>query len=122
MSLKKILIIDDEPELLKSLTITFEASGYEVQTAPDGLNGIERLREDRPDLVILDIMMPGLSGLDTLKEIKTINASIPVIMLTAYGTPKSAIESLKLGAYDHLSKPFNPETLLEMIKKALLSP
>jgi DNA-binding NtrC family response regulator len=115
----KILIIDDEPQLVESIAVRFKASGYTVQTAPDGVSGINKFKEEEPDLVILDIMMPGLSGLDTLKELKQLNSSVPVIMLTAYGTPQSAIEALRLGAYDHLAKPFNTETLLEMIKKAL---
>ena len=116
---KKILIIDDEPQLVKSISVRFKASGYEVVSAGDGVSGINKFKEEPPDLVILDIMMPGLSGLDTLRELKQLNAAVPVIMLTAYGTPQSAIEALRLGAYDHLAKPFNTETLLEMIKKAI---
>jgi len=119
MSPKKILIIDDEPQLVESLAVRLKASDYAVQTAPDGVSGINKFKEEPPDLVILDIMMPGLSGLDVLKELKQLNSSLPVIMLTAYGTPQSAIEALHLGAYDHLSKPFNTATLLEMIKKAI---
>jgi len=116
---KKILIVDDEPRLVESIAVRLKASGYEVLTAPDGVSGINKFKEEPPDLVILDIMMPGLSGLDVLKELKQLNSSLPVIMLTAYGTPQSAIEALHLGAYDHLSKPFNTATLLEMIKKAI---
>jgi DNA-binding response OmpR family regulator len=116
---KKILIIDDEPELLKSISVRLKASGYKVLSACDGVSGINKFKEEPPDLVILDIMMPGLSGLDTLKELKQLKFGVPVIMLTAYGTPQSAIEALRLGAYDHLSKPFNTQTLLEMIKKAI---
>jgi len=119
MSLKKILIIDDELQLVESLAVRLKASGYAVQTAPDGVSGINKFKEESPDLVILDIMMPGLSGLDVLKELKQISLNTPVIMLTAYGTSESAIEALRLGAYDHLSKPFNTQTLLEMVKKAL---
>jgi DNA-binding response OmpR family regulator len=115
----KILIIDDEPQLVESIAVRLKASGYVVQTASDGVNGINKFKEEPPDLVILDIMMPGLSGLNVLRELKQLNSRVPVIMLTAYGTPQSAIEALKLGAYDHLSKPFNTEALLEMIKKAL---
>ncbi|PIU42297.1 MAG: hypothetical protein COS99_01035 [Candidatus Omnitrophica bacterium CG07_land_8_20_14_0_80_42_15] len=116
---KKILIIDDEPQLVESIAVRLKASGYAVSTAPDGVSGINKFKEAEPDLVILDIMMPGLSGLDTLRELKQLNSGVPVIMLTAYGTPQSAIESLRLGAYDHLAKPFNSETLLEIVKKAL---
>ena len=115
----KILIIDDEPQLVESLAMRLKASGYAVSAAPDGVSGINKFKEEPPDLVILDIMMPGLSGLDVLKELKEICLNVPVIMLTAYGTPQSAIEALRLGAYDHLAKPFNTETLLEMIKKAI---
>lgn len=116
----KILIIDDEPQLVESLAVRLKASGYEVFPAPDGVSGINKFKEVSPDLVILDIMMPGLSGLDVLKELKQISPKCPVIMLTAYGTPQSAIESLRLGAYDHLAKPFNTQTLLEMIRKAII--
>jgi len=116
---KKILIIDDEPQLVESIAVRLKASGYAVSTAPDGVSGINKFKEAEPDLVILDIMMPGLSGLDILRELKQLNSGVPVIMLTAYGTPQSAIESLRLGAYDHLAKPFNSETLLEIVKKAL---
>ena len=115
---KKILVIDDEIELAESLVVWLKSLGYETATAADGISGIGKFKEELPDLVLLDIMMPGLSGLDVLKEIKELNKDIPVIMLTAYGTPQSAIEALRLGAYDHLGKPFNTETLLEMIKRA----
>lgn len=118
---KKILIIDDEPDLLRSLGIRLKSAGYEVWTASTGLEGIEQLKQEKPDLIVVDIMMPGLSGLETIKEIKAIDASLPVIVLTAYGTPTSAIESLKLGAYDHLAKPFNTQTLLDLVDKAISS-
>ena len=116
---KKILVIDDELHIVECIKVRLRASGYIVSTASDGVSGINQFKENLPDVVILDIMMPGLSGLDTLKELKQINSDVPVIMLTAYGTPQSAIEALRLGAYDHLGKPFNTETLLEMIKRAL---
>jgi len=119
VSQKKILIVDDERQLLESISVRLKASGYAVFTAENGIEGIDKFKEIFPDLVILDIMMPGLSGLDTLKEIKELRKEIPVIILTAYGTPQSAIEALKLGAYDYLAKPFNTQTLLEMIKKAI---
>lgn len=120
-SKNKILIIDDEQQLADSIAVRLKASGYEVLTACDGISGIKKFKQELPDLVVLDIMMLGLSGLDTLKELKQFKPAVPVIILTAYGTPQSAIEALRMGAYDHLAKPFNSETLLETIEKALLS-
>lgn len=119
MSAKKILIIDDEPQLAKSTAKCLELSGYKVFTASDGVSGINQFKQEPPDLVILDIVMLGLSGLDTLKELKQLNPAVPVIMLTGYGTMDSALECIKLGAYDHIAKPFELKDLLALIKEAL---
>ena len=115
---KTILLVDDDAKLRKLLTEYLEGYGYCVRTAPDGLEALEALRREVPDIIILDVMMPHKDGLEVLSEIRSEHA-IPVIMLTAKGEEADRIVGLELGADDYLPKPFNPRELLARIKAVL---
>lgn len=122
MARKRILIIDDEPDFIKMLRARLQIEGYEVLSAEDGIKGIQVARRERPDLIILDIMMPGLDGhrvCDTLKK-SSLTSSIPVIYLTARTSSTDETLALEKGAKFYVTKPYNPGVLLEMIKSTLL--
>ncbi len=115
----KILIIDDDRELCELLEEFLCSEGFEIACANDGLAGLELLSLEQPDLIVMDIMMPKLNGLDTLKQLRSKNLLLPVIMLTARGDDIDKIVGLELGADDYLSKPFNPRELSARIKAIL---
>jgi len=103
----RILIVEDEPNMVAGLRDNFEYEGYEVLTASDGAEGLGRALNDAPDLVILDVMMPKMSGLDVCKQLKAKRPSMPVIMLTARGQEVDKVVGLELGADDYVTKPFS---------------
>ena len=105
----RILIIDDEEIILDSCTEILAGGDYEVATATDGTRGLKRLKEFQPDLVFVDLKMPGLSGLEVLEQIYELNPTIVTIVITGYATVDSAVEAMKQGAYDFLPKPFTPD-------------
>jgi DNA-binding response OmpR family regulator len=115
----KILIIEDEPKMVAGLRDNFEFEGYEVLAAYDGAEGLERALQDMPDLVLLDVMMPKLSGLDVCKQLKTKRPSLPIIMLTARGQEVDKVVGLELGADDYVTKPFSIRELLARVKAVL---
>jgi len=115
----RIFIVDDDEGLIHFLSRLFEKQGYEASSASDGASALERLSKERFDLILLDYKMPGLSGLDTLKQIRAAHYKTPVIIITAYGTTETAIETMKHGAYDYLLKPFDTEELKRIVADAL---
>ncbi len=115
----RILIIEDEPAMVAGLRDNFEYEGYEVISADDGVAGLERVFADDPDLVVLDVMMPRMSGLDVCKQIKAGRPSVPVIMLTARGQEIDKVVGLELGADDYVTKPFSIRELMARIKAVL---
>jgi len=115
----KILIVEDEPNMVAGLRDNFEFEGYQVITAPDGVAGLERALSDTPDLVILDVMMPRMSGLDVCKQLKAKRPSTPIIMLTARGQEVDKVVGLELGADDYVTKPFSIRELLARVKAVL---
>jgi DNA-binding NtrC family response regulator len=119
MSDAKILIIDDEKLLRWSLQQNLSKEGYTVVTAEKGLEGLEIFKEELPDITLLDIHLPDISGLSVLEKIKEFDRDAIVIMITAYGDIQTAVKSIKMGAYDFIEKPFNMEKLNLVIKKAL---
>ncbi len=115
----KILIVEDEPNMVAGLRDNFEFEGYQVITAPDGVSGLERALSESPDLVILDVMMPRMSGLDVCQQLKAKRSSIPIIMLTARGQEVDKVVGLELGADDYVTKPFSIRELLARVKAVL---
>ena len=114
-----ILVVDDEPNYLIVLSELLKEEGFEVMTAESGENGRKIVEENDLDLVITDMRMPGMDGLQLLKAIKEYNKDLPVIMITAFGEVDKAVVAMKAGAYNYLAKPFNNEELLVNIKKAI---
>jgi DNA-binding response OmpR family regulator len=115
----RILIVEDEPNMVAGLRDNFEFEGYQVITAPDGVAGLERALSESPDLVILDVMMPRMSGLDVCRQLKSKRPSIPIIMLTARGQEVDKVVGLELGADDYVTKPFSIRELLARVKAVL---
>jgi DNA-binding response OmpR family regulator len=115
----KILIVEDEPNMVAGLRDNFEFEGYQVLTAPDGVAGLERALSESPDIVILDVMMPRMSGLDVCKQLKSKKPSMPIIMLTARGQEVDKVVGLELGADDYVTKPFSIRELLARVKAVL---
>ena len=117
--MSKILIIEDEPDMVLGLKDNFEFEGYEVLTAADGAAGLERARAQKPDLVILDIMLPKLSGLEVCKTLRSEGFEAPIIMLTARGQEIDKVVGLELGADDYVTKPFSIRELLARVRAIL---
>lgn len=113
-----ILIVDDEPQLLRALKASLPAAGYEVVTAQDGEEALEKIKHEIPDLIILDLVMPGISGLDVCKQVRTFSA-VPIIVLSAKGGDQSKVTILDAGADDYVTKPFSLDELLARIRVAL---
>ena len=111
----RVLIIDDEPRILKFLNIKLKSSGYDVITANGGTEALAQVQAQDPDLLVLDILMPGMDGFETLKQIRAFS-SVPVIILSAKEANVDKIKGLKLGADDYLAKPFNPDELVARIE------
>src|SRR5882724_12119153 len=119
MGVTKILIVEDEPNMVAGLRDNFEYEGFQVATALDGVDGLEQALKNSPDLVILDVMMPRMSGLDVCKQLKAKRPSIPIIMLTARGQEVDKVVGLELGADDYVTKPFSIRELLARVKAVL---
>ncbi|WP_041918708.1 sigma-54-dependent transcriptional regulator [Gloeocapsa sp. PCC 7428] len=120
----KILIIDDEKPLRQAMAQILQDEGHTIIEAKDGSQGLKIIKDsialgDRPDLVFLDLKMPRTQGMTVLKNLGKILFELPVIVMTAYGTSRTAIEAMQLGAYDYLTKPFDLDTLVELTEKAL---
>ena len=114
-----ILIIDDDASLRRVLEYNLREDGFRVLTAESGAQALERFRSERVDLAVTDVRMPEMSGLELLTQLKVMQPDLPVIVLTAHGTIDSAVEAMKLGAADYLTKPFNREQLKTAVRKAL---
>lgn len=119
MKSKRILVVDDEHLIRWSLEQNLKKHGYEVVTAGNGEDALRIVREDQPDLVLLDIQLPGITGIEVLEKLKDNEEDILVIMLTAHGGLETAVNAMRLGAYDYVSKPFNLDELSIIIRKAL---
>ena len=115
----KILIVEDEPNMVAGLRDNFEFEGHQVLTAGDGVAGLERALAESPDLVILDVMMPRMSGLDVCKQLKAKRPALPIIMLTARGQEVDKVVGLELGADDYVTKPFSIRELLARVKAVM---
>ena len=114
----KLLLIDDEPDILRVLSISLKADGYDVVSAQNGPEGIAAFEKEKPDIVITDIKMPGMDGIEVLKKIKDLNADTEVIIITGHGDIENAIEALKHGASDYINKPIRDEALAIALGRA----
>jgi PAS domain S-box-containing protein len=114
----KLLLIDDEPDILRVLSISLKADGYDVVSAQNGPEGIAAFEKEKPDIVITDIKMPGMDGIEVLKKIKGLNADTEVIIITGHGDIENAIEALKHGASDYINKPIRDEALAIALGRA----
>ncbi|MDO8836453.1 MAG: response regulator, partial [Vicinamibacterales bacterium] len=114
-----VLLIDDDASLRRVTEYNLKDDGYAVITASDGREGLERFRAERVDLVLSDVRMPELDGMDLLPQLKAMQPDLPVIMLTAHGTIAAAVEAMQLGAFDYLTKPFTRDQLRASVRKAL---
>jgi DNA-binding NtrC family response regulator len=114
-----ILIVDDEPFNLDLLEQELTDLGYEVERALNGAQALQKNEALRPDLILLDYMMPGLNGLDVLREIRNAESEVPVVIMTAHGTIPVAVQAMKLGAYDFIVKPFEPDHMALTVQKVL---
>ena len=115
----KILVVDDEPDIRAVLGECLTAAGFETQEAGDGDEAVAAVQADRPAVILLDVIMPRQGGMEALPELKRIAPDVPVIMCTAYLDVPTAVRAMQLGAYDYLTKPFDPELLLLTVKRAL---
>jgi two-component system KDP operon response regulator KdpE len=115
---KQILVVDDEPRMARFVEMNLELEGYLVSTATSGMEALDKLRRDIPDLVILDVMMPDMDGFETLNRIRRVS-SVPVIMLTVKAEEDDKVHGLELGADDYVTKPFSPRELVSRVKAAL---
>jgi len=113
-----ILIVDDEPQIRRVLRTIISSNGYSVIEARSGEEALEKIRDERPDLVLLDVNLPGISGLETCREIRH-SADIPIIMLTVRNSERDKVQALDAGADDYVLKPFGAEELLARIRAAL---
>jgi two-component system sensor histidine kinase/response regulator len=116
---EKVLVIDDDEALQKSCSMVFSAEGYAIEQALDGLSGLEKYVDFEPDVVLVDLMMPGVDGMEVLKRLASLDPDNVAIVITGYGTIQSAVEAMKRGAYDFLPKPFSPDQLRIIVKRGL---
>jgi two-component system alkaline phosphatase synthesis response regulator PhoP len=117
--MKKILIIEDEQDLIKGLKLNLSDEGFDVDWAVNGVEGLRKALEEAPDLIILDIMLPEMDGLEVCRELRQKNIGIPIIMLTAKGEEIDKVVGLEIGADDYITKPFSIRELLARIKTQL---
>ncbi|HEY0456760.1 MAG TPA: sigma-54 dependent transcriptional regulator [Verrucomicrobiae bacterium] len=117
--MEKLLLIDDEADVQYSFRRIFDSPEMQIATADSGEEGLKLIPKFQPDLVMMDVRMGGMTGLETLRKLRQTDAKLPVIMMTAYGTTQTAIEAMKLGAYDYLLKPFDVPKLKQLVFAAL---
>ena len=115
----KVLIIEDDPALLRGLKDNFAAAGYDVRTAADGQRGLDALLAEPPDLVLLDLMLPRVSGYDICRTARERGLAMPIIMLTAKGQEEDIVRGLELGADDYVTKPFSPREVAARVRAIL---
>ena len=115
----RILVIDDDPRIRSSLVDTLELEAFEVVSAGDAETALQQVSADLPEVVILDLRLPGLDGMEALRKLKEIAPQLPVVILTGFGDVPSAVEAMRLGAYDFLNKPVGPEKILIVVRRAL---
>jgi len=119
MPLAKILVVDDEPSMREMLSDLLKSEGYGVLTVANGEKAVARVRDKKPEVVLLDMKMSGMDGIETLTQIRELNKDVSIIIITAYGTMRNVVEAMKLGIYDYVTKPFDIEKLKRLVEGAL---
>jgi len=117
--MKRILIIEDDARMRRLLELVLSEPGYQIETAPDGIAGIAIWKSWKPDLVVSDLKMPKMDGLEVLRFRNSHFSAIPFILLTAFGTVETAVAAMKEGAFDYITKPVDNNDLLELVARAL---
>jgi two-component system response regulator HydG len=115
----RILVVDDEIDMRNGLQKILSQKGYSIDTAEDGLRAVEKMKQTSFQVVIVDLKMPQMDGIEVLRRAKDINQTIAVIIITGYGTVTSAVESMRLGAFDYITKPFKPDDITVTVERAL---
>ena len=115
----RILVIDDEPGVLQSIAMLLRSRRYEIETATSGADGIARFMREPAGVVVLDVLLPDMSGIEVLRRLRQVDSALPCLMVTAHGSVPSAVEAMKAGAYDYLLKPFDNNDLVLRIERAL---
>ncbi len=121
MSQKHVIVVEDEPDILEVLRYNLKREGFEVTTCLDGAKGLDLIQRQKPDLVLLDLMLPGLDGLDICRHLKanSLTQHVPIIMVTAKGEESDVVLGLGMGADDYIAKPFSPKELIARVKAVL---
>ena len=117
--MEKVLVVDDEPSIVTLLRFNLEKAGYIVITADDGKTGLKMAMEESPDLIVLDLMLPGMDGMDVCKTLRQEKIKTPILMLTARDDEFDKVLGLELGADDYLTKPFSPREVIARVKAIL---
>src|SRR6266704_4433468 len=115
----RILVIDDEAAIRDSLRMTLEYEGYEFMGAATGQEGLALVEREAPDLVLLDVKLPGMDGIEVLERLRNMNESLPVVVVSGHGTISTAVEATKKGAFDFIEKPFASDRILVSLRNAL---
>ena len=115
----RVLIVDDEEELVTTIAERLQIRGIQTETATDGETALKMIEENPPQVVVLDVMMPGIGGIEILQRMNAQNLKIPVILLTGYGSTEQGMEGMKLGAFDYLMKPCDLNNLIGKIQEAV---
>ena len=115
---RRILIVEDDPKAADIVTLYLEDDGYQVLRASDGILGLDMARKDKPDLIVLDLLMPGMNGLEVCQALRK-ESEVPIIMLTAMSTEQDKLKGLDLGADDYVTKPFSPRELAARVRTVL---
>jgi two-component system alkaline phosphatase synthesis response regulator PhoP len=116
---KKIMVVDDEPSIVTLLAFNLKKAGYDVLTATNGTDALKLARDSRPDLIVLDLMLPGMDGMDVCKQLRQERYFVPILMLTAKDDELDKILGLELGADDYMTKPFSPREVVARVKAIL---
>jgi len=117
MAKNKILIVDDDPNITKSLRVILQKEGFVTRAVSSGEEAIEEVKKDSPDLILLDLVLPGLGGLEALKYIKVFEQEAIIVIITAHPSFESAAEAIRCGAYDYITKPYDIDEVLFTVRK-----
>ncbi|MBS0196838.1 MAG: sigma-54-dependent Fis family transcriptional regulator [Planctomycetes bacterium] len=117
--MRTVLVVDDKEMLREGVSATLERAGFAVRTAADGVAALEQVSRERPDAIVTDMRMPGMTGVELLERVRQIDDELPVVLMTAFGTIETAVRAMRMGAFDYLTKPFEGDELVIAVKRAL---